>query len=385
MKQTRQHNSAFKKLLRDERGIIAVYLTVCLPVFVGFAALAVQGSYAIWQRNLLQVTAETAALAATAQLPDPNLPVTVALQYAAKNMPTASYGSVLASADVVVGKWTQGCSAGGQACFAAGSLPYNAVKVTTRRAVANGNQLDLFFAPGLTSFDISASAIATFGLGAGSASQATWNAIIVEDISMSFSAQLAHARAADQALLDCMHANAAAGSKLGITLFTGVSPSPPYQATIPVTDTTDYTTLKNKISGINQCSSSGMPVCSGSNTAGGMNSAVTQFCPTKPCASAGPTGSREAVVVVTDGIPNCGSTPSCSDATLLSNAVTAANTAAADGIDVYTIYYGTSSSDATWLASLVRGNGIAMTTPDPAQLSTLMQQVCAQMPHRLVW
>jgi Flp pilus assembly protein TadG len=385
MMQSRKPRPGFKDLLRDERGAVLLYMTACMPILIGFAALSVEGSYAISQRNMLQVTAEAAALAATAQLPNASVAVSTAQTYAAKNMPAATYGTVLTSGDVSLGQWTPGCAAGGQACFTAGAQPYNAVKVTTRRAAANSNQLPIFFGPGFASFDISATAIATFGYGAGSGSQATWNAIIDEDISMSFSTQLKNARAADQALLDCMHQNAATGSKLGITLFTGVSPSPPYQAQLPVTDTTDYNTLKNKIAGINQCSSAGMPACSGSNISAGMNSSISQFCPSKPCPSAGPAGSRQALVVVTDGIPNCGSTPNCSDTTLKNNAVTAANTAAADGMDVYTIYYGTSSSDAAWLATLIRGNGIALTTPTASQLPILMQQICSQMPHRLVW
>jgi len=384
MSRSDKNRASFKEFLRDERGIAFVYMTACIPVFIGFAALAVQGSYAISQRNMLQITAEAAALAATAKLPNPSVAISAAQTYAAKNMPSASYGTVLASGDVIIGQWNEGCAAGGQACFVAGAQPYNAVKVTTRRSAANGNRLASFVS-NFASFDVSATAIATFGYGAGSGSQATWNAIIVEDISESFATQLKNARAADQALLDCMHQNAAAGSELGISLFTGVSPSPPYQTRIPVSDTADYNTLKNKISGINQCGSNGMPACSGSNAAAGMNSAISQFCPTHPCASAGPAGSREALVVVTDGIPDCGSTKGCSNTTLLNNATTAANTAAADGMDVYTIYYGSSSSDAAWLATLIRGNGLALQTPTAAQLPILMQQICSQMPHRLVW
>ncbi len=382
MNSDRKTRLKFKDFLRDERGIAAIYMAVCLPVFMGFAALTVQGSYMISQRNMLQVTAEVAALAATAALPDPNAAISAAQTYAVKNMPAATYGNVLASSDIIVGKWTQGCAAGGQACFAAGATPYNAVKVTTRRAAANGNRMQSFYTAGFSSFDVGATAIATFGAGTGAG---TWNAIIVEDISQSFATQLTNARAADQALLDCMQQNAATGSKLGITLFTGVSPSPAYQNRISVNDTTNYNTLKNKIKGINACNSAGMPACSGSNAAVGMNSALSQYCPSTPCPSAGPAGSQQAIVIVTDGIPNCGSTSNCSDTALKNNAVSAANTAYADGIDVYTIYYGTSSSDAAWLATLIRGNGTALKTPTAAQLPTLMQQICSQMPHRLVW
>jgi hypothetical protein len=327
-------------------------------------------------------------------LPSKSAAITIAKQYAEKNMPSSRYGSVLADVDVVVGKWTDKCPAGGQACFqAAGSqdctsFKCNAVQVTTREATSNGNAFNLVFGPlmGSSSFNIGSTAIATYGPGPGS--QTTWNVVVVEDISMSFSQQLPNAKAADLSLLDCIRDNAAAGSKLGITLFTGVSPSPPYQAGLSVSDTTNYNNLKSKVSGINQCGSAGMPPCSGSNVSSGMNSAITQFCPTSSScqSSSGSTSSRQALVIITDGIPNCGSTRNCSDSQLLNNAVTAANNASSKGIDVFTIYYGTSNSDAAWLATLVRGNGIALKTPDPTKLADLMQQVCSSsLSHRLVW
>jgi hypothetical protein len=105
------------------------------------------------------------------------------------------------------------------------------------------------------------------------------------------------------------------------------------------------------------------------------------------CAGDEPDRPKQALVIITDGIPNCSnSIPNCSNSTLLNNAVNAANTAKQDGIDVFTIYYGNSDSDAAWLASLARGNGIALKTPDPTKLNTLMQQICSSsLGHRLVW
>jgi hypothetical protein len=97
------------------------------------------------------------------------------------------------------------------------------------------------------------------------------------------------------------------------------------------------------------------------------------------------------MVIVTDGIPNCtsGSQPSCtSDQQLLDRAVSQANAAAAAGIDVYTIYYGSSSSDAAWLAGLARGKGFALNTPTAQQLADKMAAICLGSPglqHRLVW
>lgn len=398
MSQSGGLRSFWKKLLRDDRGAVVIVMTIYLPIIVGLFTLAVDMSYVYYQRNNLQVTAEAAALAATTQLPDSANSIVVAKQYAEKNMPAARYGSVLKDADVIPGKWTDSCSAGGINCFVpAGSqscstFNCNAVKVTTRQSVSNGNALTLVFAPliGLSTFDVTATAIAVFGPGPNS--QTKWNAVIVEDITQSFSKQLANARAADVALLDCIKDNAAAGSKLGITLFTGVSPTPPYQSGISVSDGTNYTTLKNKISGINQCGSTGMPPCSGSNIAAGMNATLTQLCPNNSCNSVYSNGTKQAMIIVTDGIPNCGSTKNCSDSTLKSNAISAANQARADGIDVFTIYFGTNvcsdpnTCDSAWLATLTRGNGIALTTPDATKLSSLMQTICASsLSHRLVW
>ena len=93
--------SRLAALRRDERGIALAYFTICLPIALGFGTLVVQGSYVMSQRNLLQVTAETAALAAAAQLPTSSAAVSAAQSYAAKNMPSASYGNVLASGDVI--------------------------------------------------------------------------------------------------------------------------------------------------------------------------------------------------------------------------------------------------------------------------------------------
>jgi Flp pilus assembly protein TadG len=238
LKQHPGHRLALKTLLRDERGAVAVILFVYLPVILGLFALAVDMSYALSTRNMLQVTAESAALAATAQLPD-NSACTiltsacyVAEQYAEKNMPKARYGSVLANADVVVGKWDDNAKS-----FAPGGLPFNAVQVTTRMAAANNNALKLFFAQALgwKSIDVQRTAIAVYGSEAG----VTWDMSIVEDISGSFTynptyynqcynwpnanppstcgsggdayqGALPEAKAADQALLACVNANAPA-------------------------------------------------------------------------------------------------------------------------------------------------------------------------------
>jgi Flp pilus assembly protein TadG len=389
-KQQIKKKFGLNRLARDERGVAAVIFTMFLPVIVGLFTFATDMAFVYFTRNLLQVAAESAALAASTQLPDKNAAITFAKSYAAKNMDS----TVLRDADVIVGKWTDGCAAGGQNCFvAAGAVDCqtfacNAVKVTTQRSTTNGNSLKLVFAPlvGYSTFDVTATAIATFGPGPGA--QTKWFVTIIEDISQSFSQQLSNAKAADLALMDCIKNNSAAGSKLGIALFTGTSPAGIYAPQVAVSDSTNYNNMKTKINNIQQCGGTGMPACSGSNVSSGMNAAITSMCPqASTCPLAASTQTSQALVIITDGIPNCSSSiPNCSNSTLLANAVAAADKAKSEGIDVFTVYYGTSSSDAAWLATLIRGNGKAFTTPTPSQLAGLMQQVCSSsLSHRLVW
>lgn len=386
----RARRPSLATFLGDERGVAAIYMAATLPIMVGFTALAVQGSYTIYQHNVLQVAAEYAALEAASQYWQNNsVDLASGHTIRATLATTAGSDKILANADVVAGIWGQPPCVAGQYCFVASNDPskINAVQVTTRYAKANNNQLSLFFAPGLKAFDISATAIATTAAAIGSK---PLNVIIVEDITQSFSQQLTNARAADQALLDCMAANAPTGSQLGITLFTGVQLTQPYQKPLPVGDTADYNTLKKQIASINACDSRGMPACSGSNIAIGENSAISQFCSKTPCSSA----ANQAMVIVTDGIPNCGSAKGCtSDAKIQTDAQNASQTAQADGMEVYTIYYGNSSSDAKWLAGLASPNknphpyAHAFTTPKANNLASLMKNgICAPYSSlRLVW
>lgn len=443
LKQHPGHRLALKTLLRDERGVVAIILTVYLPVILGLFSLAVDMSYYFSTRNMLQVTAESAALAATAQLPD-NSACTiltsacyVAEQYAEKNMPKARYGSVLANTDVVVGKWDDSAKS-----FAPWGLPYNAVQVTTRMAAANKNALNLFFAQALgwKSIDVQRTAIAVYGSEAG----VTWDMSIVEDISGSFTydpnyyydkrgvtgcynwdlrrdgplpptcgsggdayqGALPEAKAAAQALLACVTANAPAGSRFGITPFTGTAwdkGNSSYQA--PVVVNANDNTLSNSINNIPQCALPSSPTtktsrCStGTDIAAGINSTIAQYNNLSP----GPSGSKRNMVIVTDGMPNTCNGNSCSIATAQQNAENAAQAAFCGGscatpnpakaMNVSTIYYCASlncdsaadNEAAAWLATLKQGTGIALKTPDPKQIKTLMQQVCATMPHRLVW
>lgn len=439
----RAFSRSMRQLLRDDRGAAMIALTIYLPFFIGLTTLAVDMSNVLWTRSSLQVAAEAAALAATAKLPnnnqcsDQNSACWWAREYANRNMP-----NVLAESDVVVGKWTDRCANGtsaescfepipaGASCvdypFPSGTASCNAVKVTTRKSL----NLTLAQTFGFGTFDVSATAIAVFGMGQFGA-QPTWDVIIVQDVSPSFVEELPLGKDADRALLECMRKNAAPGSRMGITPFSGCAAGAGtyggynmnctgltnYRTPVNVTNDAGYNAVYNKIgddpnnnvldgssTGLKMCydpnrrlngqpdpryNDPALPPCTNTNIAAGIDSAYRQFCPSSPCTPPAIAQSRRAIVIVTDGEPvghsiNCGSNSSCTN-TLKTLAEQRAADAAAAGIDVYTIWYGPNNNAAQWLRTLRKGNGLALETPDPARLPELMVQICATMPHRLVW
>ena len=88
------------KIFGREDGAIAAWFAISIPIFIGFAALAVDMSYGFTMRNKTQITASSAALAGAAMLPDANAARDEALDFAALNMP--GNGLVLDANDVLV-------------------------------------------------------------------------------------------------------------------------------------------------------------------------------------------------------------------------------------------------------------------------------------------
>ena len=174
---------------RDRDGVAAIIVAIMLPVIVGFAALAIDMSYAYWIRTQLQHAASAAALAGASQLNFEGDTAAIvgkvkdmAVDYAEKNMDPARHQTTLRPADVILGNWdpANGANAGtftpmsttsgvGTACSNPvptetnpNCLPIDAVKVTTRRAQVNSNPLNLFLGAtaGLAQTDINTVAIA---------------------------------------------------------------------------------------------------------------------------------------------------------------------------------------------------------------------------------
>ncbi len=150
-----------RAFLQATDGGSAIILAVGLSVVFGAAALAVDYARAITSRQLLNTAADTAALAAASSLPDLDSARRLALAYVEKNLPSAKFGNTLVSQDIEFGTWNVETGK---------FMPTNdgtasAVRVTTRMAKSNGNELGMLFAWVLDndSMDVSASAVAGRG------------------------------------------------------------------------------------------------------------------------------------------------------------------------------------------------------------------------------
>jgi Flp pilus assembly protein TadG len=189
MKSEREIRTFSKTLRKDERGAVAVMLTVMLPVFAGFMTLAVDMAYVFTVQDRLQIAADAAALSGaqyaglysgasstpcTGSSASPDATSKPYCYYtetvAAANPPKASPGGFLQGADIVLGTWSVSTSGGTFTPVSAGTYA-NAVQATVRMTSANGNALGLFFTPmlsaiaqgaGFSSFSLTATATAAF-------------------------------------------------------------------------------------------------------------------------------------------------------------------------------------------------------------------------------
>jgi len=422
--------AAARRFVGDRSGAVIIYVTMGLTVFLGFSALAIDGSYLYVMHNRMQSAADAAALAAASQLPDVDDTRAAAIEYAQKNLPAGENGVVLTNSDVVLGTWDDETRT-----FNPGATPANAVQVTVRRADANANPTQLFLATmfGEETIDMAATATATFG------TAGDWDMTIVQDVSNSFRDEIALAREADKALLSCVADRTGPGSRVGVTKFTGnaffVSEVPPQ----PIAENLeDYEEL---VDGIEPCcpdnSSSAStrrrncernynnnPQCVGTHIGAGIDKGLAVIDAMEAADAAaddddGEDGDDEqvvplnkALVIVSDGEPNAaerwkflpayGGTGDplgssfqrliergrYSQATgiLRDLAEDAADAAADRGVDIFTIYYyqdGT-DEDREFLEGLTRGNGLYFETPDAEDLPNLLLKVCSSLPLKLV-
>jgi Flp pilus assembly protein TadG len=151
-------NSSSK--LKNEKGVVLVYVAILLVVFLGIAALAVDIGYLMVGKTELQRTADAAALAATRQLgviyegmsyanqrtynaaTDEALIKSAATNVALQNRATGT-SEIIDPADIQIGRWDPTAANS----FTAGLLQPNAVQVVNRRDDASSTgRVGTFFA-----------------------------------------------------------------------------------------------------------------------------------------------------------------------------------------------------------------------------------------------
>lgn len=153
----KQANARLRAFLADERGSVLPIIGLCMLAILGVAALTIDLGYQQALQSQLTATADAAALAAASQLPSQGKAIAAAAKYAEFNMPQADHGNVLQRSDIEFGRWDDRR----RVFFPGGKAP-NAVRVTVRRAEANGNPAQTFFLQifGMGQTDLSAESLA---------------------------------------------------------------------------------------------------------------------------------------------------------------------------------------------------------------------------------
>lgn len=121
-------------VLHDEQGAGSIWGLFMFTLIVGFAGLAVDTTDGFRNRTMLQAAADAAALAAVIDLPRTDNAIASAVEYAEKNLPPDTYGTVLTSDDVVLGKWDHE-----NRVFLNGDPSPDAVRVRLRMNYGRGN------------------------------------------------------------------------------------------------------------------------------------------------------------------------------------------------------------------------------------------------------
>jgi Flp pilus assembly protein TadG len=430
---------------RDCRGSMGAMMAVSVPAMIIFGGWAVDQAYIYYRYQLLKHVATTASLAghtalasyyqaggtySTSSMSTINSFINATVS---ANMPSAVYGTVIpatssnATSSVQIGTWNPATQT-----FTATTTSPNAVKATALETVANSNPVNTLFGGmvGRPTVDLSVSAVSSYGNGLSSAGG--FNTIILNDLSMSFSSEMANQRAADIAILNCISSGTNGNGRVGLTSFDGdsyvwnpagasgfptqvtysASPYTPYSissysGTLVNATSANVATMTTFINGtFNYCGTTYGPPCTGSNAAAGLYSAVKQL------QAAGIANTSSNIIVITDGVPNAdtrtyttsdgmgvtpsstinthynwsGCTTTCTDANLWAAAQAWAAYAGSLGINISTVYYSgdtTGSANitaySTKLASLVTGQGIALVAPTAASLSASFATFCASM------
>lgn len=361
---------AVSRRVESEKGATLVMTAILLIPLLAVAALAIDLGNAYWSQAELQAAADSAVLAATAELPDMDAAQAQALSYAQAN--TGGADSAVGPGDVLIGFWDADTRT-----FYPNQLPLNAVRVTASRTEGHGNAVPTYFASviGIDALDITAQATA--------ARDVVADVVIVQDITVSFEEEIGSAIQADKAMVDTFADQYAEGVRVAVVTFA--------RDTYLDKDLTWLSTgqgaVNAAINGIETCSSAGSRggPCYGTDQGAGIDRARVLL------QSYGREDVQHVIVLVTDGVP-CILESGDPVGRGQEYATAAANRADAAGIDIFSVslyeYSGSShpclSSDVSFNESLARGIGWGISTPNPSELSAILRSIVDEMPIRLV-
>ena len=144
---------------RHRRGVVSVLAALLFAIMGGMAAFAIDVGHILYARSKLVSAAESGALGAVEQLPDPANAIAEAKHLSRLNYRDGEGGDVVVDSDVEFGTWNRDTLE-----FTVTDVTLaNAVRVTARLSEQTGNPLPLFLGRllGRDQANVSATAIAS--------------------------------------------------------------------------------------------------------------------------------------------------------------------------------------------------------------------------------
>ncbi len=365
---------------RRRRGSSLVIVVLVFMVLMAFIALGVDYGAVASARAELQIAADAAAMAGASGLPDEAIAKERAMAYS-EQVSIRGTPITLDDTDIVVGSYDRAAKV-----FTPGvTVSSDALVVTARRELEMPIS-SLFGYPTVNLTAVAGGGATTLGK--------MPDLVIVQDVTTSFRDEIDEARAADEALVDCIHEKADPESKVGLVAFTGLE----YNLLSPsglVTYESSYSTVVSKIQSIKICDQTPGMKCYGTNHAIGFHMAKAIL-----DASTSDIEVGRAVLMVSDGDPSrndltCSKVggkyrtaaakalcPGWSNQTqvakIKASTLALRDTMEAQGYDIYTVFFNEDSDpvQTAFMNDLTAGKGIYLETPDPADLSDLLVQIC---------
>lgn len=352
-------------------------LALILFLMLVMAAFAVDIGNRSLVRSQLQTAVDAANYAAASGMPYGPAEVRARAKAAAAANTVNGQPLVLLDSDIQLGTWDATKSPRFTILTGSAESGANCVRIVGQLTAARGNPVQHFFGSvvGDASSDLTVKSVAGGSAGG--------DIVIVQDITNSFSDELADAKVADHALVDALYNNGKGGASIGIAVHTGWG-----KTLLPLTPIkTGYTTIKSTVTNIKLAGNTGMPVASGTDISAGLLEGMKVFANTSSKSSG--QGATKVIVLVSDGEPNAnskGSNPTLNNTQLLALARQRADEAWAQKIHIYIAFFNreNSQSAANNVKSLVRGKGYFAQTTDANKLKDILNQVATRLPVQLL-